>query len=245
MTVTGHSDAHFGNVFLEEQEDYLYFDPAFAGNHAPLLDIIKPLFHNVFAAWMYFPQEIARELKLSVTIRDTNIYVEHNYDLAPVRRAIFHTKLEYLLAPLLQMLVSRNALPEDWIEIVPLALMCWQLLADHHEEGEVDGLGLFRGEVRRIPHGPKIPHMGWNTVTSLREGLPIFADIPPNAYFYFAHSYYVEPQDRQGVAAMTDYGSPYCSVIVGEHVWGTQFHPEKSGAAGLQLLRNFMKWVRK
>ena len=120
-----------------------------------------------------------------------------------------------------------------------------QLLADHHAEGEVDGLGLFRGEVRRIPHGPKIPHMGWNTVTSLREGLPIFADIPPDAYFYFAHSYYVEPQDRQGVAAMTDYGSPYCSVIVGEHVWGTQFHPEKSGAAGLQLLRNFMKWVRK
>ncbi len=119
-----------------------------------------------------------------------------------------------------------------------------QLLADHHEEGEVDGLGLFRGEVRRIPHGPKIPHMGWNTVTSLREGLPIFADIPPNAYFYFAHSYYVEPQDRQGVAAMTDYGSPYCSVIAGEHVWGTQFHPEKSGAAGLQLLRNFMKWVK-
>jgi len=119
-----------------------------------------------------------------------------------------------------------------------------QLLADHHAEGEVDGLGLFRGEVRRIPHGPKIPHMGWNTVTPLREGLPIFAGISPNAYFYFAHSYYVEPQDRQGVAAVTDYGSPYCSVIVGEHIWGTQFHPEKSGAAGLQLLRNFMKWVK-
>ncbi|MFL5591185.1 MAG: imidazole glycerol phosphate synthase subunit HisH [Ktedonobacteraceae bacterium] len=119
-----------------------------------------------------------------------------------------------------------------------------QLLADHHAEGEVDGLGLFRGEVRRIPHGPKIPHMGWNTVTPLREGLPIFAGISPNAYFYFAHSYFVEPQDRQGVAAVTDYGSPYCSVIVGEHIWGTQFHPEKSGAAGLQLLRNFMKWVK-
>src|SRR5436305_8652149 len=83
-----------------------------------------------------------------------------------------------------------------------------QLLVDHHAEGEVDGLGLFRGEVRRIPHGPKIPHMGWNQVTPLREGLPIFTDIPPNAYFYFAHSYYVEPQDRQGVAAITDYGSP-------------------------------------
>jgi glutamine amidotransferase len=120
-----------------------------------------------------------------------------------------------------------------------------QLLADHHAEGEVDGLRLFRGEVRRIPHGPKIPHMGWNQVTPLHADLPIFAGIPPNAYFYFAHSYYVEPQDSQGVAAVTDYGSPYCSVIATEQVWGTQFHPEKSGTAGLQLLRNFVRWVKK
>ena len=119
-----------------------------------------------------------------------------------------------------------------------------QLLADHHAEGEVDGLRLFRGEVRRIPHGPKIPHMGWNSVSPLRAGLPIFAAIPPDSYFYFAHSYYVEPQDQQGVAAVTDYGSPYCSVIVTEHVWGTQFHPEKSGAVGLQMLKNFVKWVQ-
>jgi glutamine amidotransferase len=120
-----------------------------------------------------------------------------------------------------------------------------QLLADHHAEGEVDGLRLFRGEVRRIPHGPKIPHMGWNQVTPLHADLPIFAGIPANAYFYFAHSYYVEPQDSQGVAAVTDYGSPYCSVIATEQVWGTQFHPEKSGTIGLQLLRNFVQWVKK
>jgi glutamine amidotransferase len=118
-----------------------------------------------------------------------------------------------------------------------------QLLADHHAEGEVDGLGLFSGEVRRIAHGPKIPHMGWNQVTPLHSNLPIFANIAPEAYFYFAHSYYVEPRDQQGVAAVTDYGSPYCSVIVTERVWGTQFHPEKSGEVGLQLLKNFVKWV--
>lgn len=118
-----------------------------------------------------------------------------------------------------------------------------QLLANHHAEGEVDGLGLFPGEVRRIPHGPKIPHMGWNQVRSLHDNQPIFADIASDAYFYFAHSYYVEPQDERGVAAVTDYGSPYCSVIATEQVWGTQFHPEKSGSAGLQLLRNFVKWV--
>ena len=118
-----------------------------------------------------------------------------------------------------------------------------QLLADHHDEGEVDGLGLFRGTVRRIPHGPKIPHMGWNRVRPLYRDIPMFAGIESDSYFYFAHSYYVEPDDQQGVAALTDYGSPYCSVIVTEQVWGTQFHPEKSGTIGLQLLRNFMKWV--
>jgi imidazole glycerol-phosphate synthase subunit HisH len=119
-----------------------------------------------------------------------------------------------------------------------------QLLADHHAEGEVDGLKLFRGTVLRIPHGPKIPHMGWNQVQPSQKGLAIFEKIPPESYFYFAHSYYVEPQDQEGVAALTDYGSPYCSVIVTERVWGTQFHPEKSGSAGLQLLTNFVKWVR-
>lgn len=119
-----------------------------------------------------------------------------------------------------------------------------QLLVDHHEEGAVDGLGLFRGEVRLIPHGPKIPHMGWNSVTPLNENLAIFAHIPASAYFYFAHSYYVEPQNQEGVAAVTDYGSPYCSVIVTEQVWGTQFHPEKSGIVGLQLLSNFVKWTK-
>ncbi|GHO42867.1 imidazole glycerol phosphate synthase subunit HisH [Ktedonospora formicarum] len=120
-----------------------------------------------------------------------------------------------------------------------------QLLAEHHDEGETAGLGLFPGEVRRIPHGPKIPHMGWNQVRPLREGLPIFSSIPSDSYFYFAHSYYVEPQDQGGVAAVTDYGSPYCTVIVTEQVWGTQFHPEKSGAIGLRLLQNFVDWTKR
>jgi imidazole glycerol-phosphate synthase subunit HisH len=119
-----------------------------------------------------------------------------------------------------------------------------QLLANHHAEGEVDGLSLFPGEVRRIPHGPKIPHMGWNQVKPQKIALAIFDDIPQDAYFYFAHSYYVEPQDSEGVAAVTDYGSSFCSVIVTERVWGTQFHPEKSGIAGLQLLSNFLKWIQ-
>src|SRR5437773_3963069 len=101
-----------------------------------------------------------------------------------------------------------------------------QLLADHHAEGEVDGLSLFPGEVRRIPHGPKIPHMGWNQVKPLHNGLAIFEGIPQDAYFYFAHSYYVEPQEKQGVAALTDYGSPFRSVVVTRRVCGTRVRPE-------------------
>ena len=120
-----------------------------------------------------------------------------------------------------------------------------QLLAQHHDEGEVAGLGLFSGEVRRIPHGPKIPHMGWNQVRPLHDNQPIFAGVPLDAYFYFVHSYYVEPYDQHGVAAVTDYGSPFCSVIATEQVWGTQFHPEKSGAVGQQMLKNFVKWVNR
>ncbi len=120
-----------------------------------------------------------------------------------------------------------------------------QLLAQHHDEGEVAGLGLFSGEVRRIPHGPKIPHMGWNQVRPLHDNLPIFAGVPSDAYFYFVHSYYVEPYDQHGVAGVTDYGSPFCSVIATEQVWGTQFHPEKSGAVGQQMLKNFVKWVQR
>ena len=118
-----------------------------------------------------------------------------------------------------------------------------QLLADHHAEGKVDGLRLFHGEVRRIPNGPKIPHMGWNQVMPLHDDLSIFEGIAPNSLFYFAHSYYVEPGDQQGVAAVTGYGSPFCSVIATDQVWGTQFHPEKSRSAGLQLLKNFVRWV--
>src|SRR5256885_1270230 len=137
-----------------------------------------------------------------------------------------------------------DAIREATFQGKPFLGIClgMQLLADHHDEGEVDGLGLFRGTVRRIPHGPKIPHMGWNQVLPTRSGLPIFADLPGDAYFYFAHSYYVEPQDHGCVAAVTGYGFFFFSVILAEHIWGTQFHPEKSGGTGVQFLRKFVQW---
>src|SRR2546423_1637394 len=111
-----------------------------------------------------------------------------------------------------------------------------QLLADYHAEGEVDGLGLFRGAVRRIPEGPKIPHMGWNQVLPTRSGLPIFADLPGDAYFYFAHSYYVEPQDHGCVAAGPGYWFFLFRGIFAGHILGTPLHPQKSRRTGLHIL---------
>ena len=157
MTVIGHGDAHFGNVFLEEQTRYLYFDPAFAGRHMPLLDIVKPLFHNVFAMWMYFPEEVAQDLQISVKIRGTDIYVEHDYALTPVRQAILTTKIEALLKPLQQMLSSRNALPDDWTDVLRLALMCCPLLTvnlldKRRMPAEICWLGLV--QVMQMGHFP-------------------------------------------------------------------------------------------
>jgi phosphoglycolate phosphatase-like HAD superfamily hydrolase len=107
---------------------YLYFDPAFAGRHSPLLDVVKPLFHNIFAMWMYFPREVARDLDLCVKLENERIIVEHNYRLTPVRRALLRTKQHYLLEPLLAWLREERALPADWREILNLALMCCPLL---------------------------------------------------------------------------------------------------------------------
>ena len=128
MTVIGHGDAHFGNVFLEHGRDYLYFDPAFAGRHMPLLDIVKPLYHNVLAMWMYFSQDIARDLHMAVRVQNGTVHVEHDYAFTLPRQAILRTKLEHLVQPLIAELRSQKGLPENWQEIIRLALMCCPLL---------------------------------------------------------------------------------------------------------------------
>ncbi|MBV9019395.1 MAG: HAD family hydrolase [Ktedonobacteraceae bacterium] len=159
MTIIGHGDAHFGNVFLEEERRYLYFDPAFAGRHSPLLDVIKPFFHNVFATWMYFPHEIAQQLQIHVTIRNAGVFVEHNYMLSPVRQGIRDTKIEYLLSPLMALLRSQHALPSDWQEILRLALMCCPLLTINLLNAErvplpINWLGLC--------YAIEMAHFDWN-----------------------------------------------------------------------------------
>ena len=116
-----------------------------------------------------------------------------------------------------------------------------QMLFDvSHEDGAHPGLGILRGEVVpfQVPEPLKVPHMGWNAVNWRRR--PALAEgLAPDAHFYFVHSYYVKPADPSIVAGEADYGGPFCAAVWHENIVATQFHPEKSQAAGLQLLREF------
>ncbi|MDB5337345.1 MAG: hisH [Planctomycetaceae bacterium] len=116
-----------------------------------------------------------------------------------------------------------------------------QMLFDvSYEDGEWPGLGIIPGKVVRFSDHPelKVPHMGWNQLEVV--GHPrLLADIPRDAYFYFVHSYFVEPIDDSVIAARTDYGQRFVSMIARGNLFATQFHPEKSQAVGLKLLNNF------
>jgi glutamine amidotransferase len=116
-----------------------------------------------------------------------------------------------------------------------------QLLFDvSYEDGEHRGLGVVAGEVRRfeLPREYKVPHMGWNGV-DFRRRAPIFAGVEDGAHFYFVHSYYVVPQDDGIVDGVASYGDSFCATIWRDNLFATQFHPEKSQAAGLRMLKNF------
>ncbi len=127
--VIGHGDAHNGNVFFRPSAGTLtYFDPAFAGRHHPLLDLTKPLFHNVFASWMYFPQVFRNSVKIDYRLTNDRIIVEHDYNLHPVRQMFLRSKKEHVLAPLLQELKRRNELGSDWQNLLRYALFCCPFL---------------------------------------------------------------------------------------------------------------------
>ena len=88
----------------------------------------------------------------------------------------------------------------------------------------------------------KVPHMGWNTISGMDFNHPLWKNITDHSHFYFVHSYYCEPTDNAQVAAICDYGQPFCASILQDNLFATQFHPEKSHSAGLQLLKNFVDW---
>ena len=130
----------------------------------------------------------------------------------------------------------------------PLLGICvgLQILFEGSEESpNVKGLGIFKGMVRRI-NAPqlKIPHMGWNAILMRNVELGIrndlFSDLNEKPYFYFVHSYHAVPEDKNLIVATTDYGETLTAAVAKDNIYATQFHPEKSGDVGLQLLKNFV-----
>lgn len=114
-----------------------------------------------------------------------------------------------------------------------------QLLFERsYENGEYQGLGVFKGTVERLPSGVKIPHMGWNQVKKVKD-LDVLADVPDGFDFYFVHSYVVRPSDPAIIATSTDYAGEFASGVAKDNVMAFQFHPEKSGKIGLSILRRF------
>ena len=112
-----------------------------------------------------------------------------------------------------------------------------QLMCNHSEEGNTDGLGIFDANVIRFSNNVKVPQMGWNQIYNLKSSL--FQGINKNEYMYLVHSYYV-PNCKEAIAT-TNYDLEYASALQKDNFYGTQFHPEKSGDVGEQILANFLK----
>jgi glutamine amidotransferase len=118
------------------------------------------------------------------------------------------------------------------------------LFAESEEFGHTRGLGIFKGRVPRFGEGGlKVPHMGWNSIKILRRP-PVLDGVPDGSYLYFVHSYYVESDEEDIIAARTDYGVEFTSMVWRDNVFATQFHPEKSQTLGLRILKGFGDFVR-
>ena len=151
VSIIGHGDAHNGNVFFRKNDNppsLLYFDPAFAGKHQPLLDLTKPLFHNIFAMWMYFPEIKRDTTSISLKIEDDRLIVNYNYALPPVRHMFLNSKVERVLIPILRDLKKKNLLQDNWRDYLKSALFCCPLLtmnlADNQKfSPEISLLGLY------------------------------------------------------------------------------------------------------
>lgn len=147
---------------------------------------------------------------------------------------------------ILQELKLDRALKAAFNAGVPILGICLgaQVVLEYSDENDnTPCLGLLPGRTRALPRQPglKIPHMGWNQVRFLRDH-PVFQGLPENAEYYFVHSYYPSPDQESMVLGVTEHGDAFSSVIGWRNLVATQFHPEKSGRFGLQILRNFLAW---
>jgi glutamine amidotransferase len=132
---------------------------------------------------------------------------------------------------------------EDGTPLIGICLGL-QLFFPESEEGLGKGLALFEGKNVRLRGDVKVPHMGWNTLRLVKPNA-LFDGVADNSYVYFVHSLYPVPTDKEIVAAETEYGATFTSAVTSKNVFGTQFHPEKSGDIGLKILENFAEIVKR
>jgi glutamine amidotransferase len=138
----------------------------------------------------------------------------------------------------------KATLEQKMSEGTPILGIClgMQLFFEASEEGPGEGLSFFQGKVVQLPKTVKVPQMGWNTINIAKQN-PLLTDIPEGAYVYFVHSLYPKPADQSIVLTRTEYGVTFTSAVAQGNIYGTQFHPEKSGEVGLKILKNFAKIV--
>ncbi|MDK2790904.1 MAG: imidazole glycerol-phosphate synthase subunit HisH [Methanothermococcus sp.] len=131
------------------------------------------------------------------------------------------------------------------INKVPFLGIClgMQLLLERSEENSaLSGLGAIKGNVVKFKDVGKIPHMGWNNVEQVKD-IPLFEGIKNNEYFYFVHSYHVNPSEKEVIAGLCEYGYSFPCVLNKDNIYATQFHPEKSGKSGLKMIENFVELI--
>ena len=131
------------------------------------------------------------------------------------------------------------------VKKVPFLGIClgMQLLMERSEEcSDSEGLGIIKGDVIKFKDVEKIPHMGWNSVEQVKD-IPLFEGIKNNEYFYFVHSYHVNPSNEEVIAGVCEYEYRFPCVLNKGNVYATQFHPEKSGKVGLKMIENFVELI--
>jgi imidazole glycerol-phosphate synthase subunit HisH len=141
--------------------------------------------------------------------------------------------------------VSLNMAVDNGMPILGICLGL-EMLFNKSEEGILDGLKILEGDVLMLPKKKvKVPQIGWNNLRIVKRASNLLKGIPQDSWVYFVHSYHIEPEDKNLIAAIADYGSILPVVIERSNLFGTQFHPEKSGKVGAQIVKNFIKICEK
>jgi glutamine amidotransferase len=182
-----------------------------------------------------------RSIQKAVELYDKAIITSDSEELLACDKIIlpgvgnFGSAMEHL-APLKETIYK---IVSDKVPFLGICLGMQILLEESEEKIGVKGLGIIKGNVVKFRDVEKLPHMGWNSVKIVKD-CPLFENIKDNSYFYFVHSYHVNPVE-DCVIGTTEYGKEFPSVINKDNVYATQFHPEKSGKIGLKVIENFVE----